>query len=146
MAEFDDLFGLADGVIPRQFGVVDEPFDAVVEADEGAKCRKCRDFALDDITDVERFGGRRPAIFDELFVTECNAAFVGREHDDFDSIAEADAFGGIVVFPAQVRTVDEPFDAGADVDKCPKIDDLAHDSFVFLTRFEICEDGFSRLT
>ena len=85
---------------PREFGDVNEAFDAGFEFDEGAEVRGARDYAANTLANCVLPGGRVPRMRLELFQADGDAAFTvffrGLEDLDFDLLADREDVRGLL--------------------------------------------------
>ena len=108
---------------------MDHPVDLAVEADEQAELGDVLHLAVDDRPHRMVFEELVPRVFAALLDSERNAALVGvdLQHHHLDLLAGRDDLAGMDVLlgPAHLGDVDQPLDAGFELDEGAVVGDVA---------------------
>ena len=118
LALVDDVARMGDALV-GQLADVDEPLEAIPDADEGPEVDELRHGAVDDVTDLEVGNRRMPGIRLEAPDRQADPATLVVDVDDLglDLVTDLVAGLGVVdLVPRQLALVDEAVDA-AEVDE-----------------------------
>ena len=140
LALVDDIARVGDALV-GQLADVDEPFEAVADADEGAEVDELRDGALDDVADVEVGHRGVPRVRLEPADRQADPAALVVDVDDLGLDLFADLVAGLGVVdlvPAELALVDEAVDA-AEVDEHAERRDRADGAGDLLADLEAAE-------
>ena len=136
----DHVTGVSDALM-RKLADVDQPFQAVADADERAEVDELRDRAVDDIANLEVGHRGVPRVRLEFANRQADATTLVVDVDDFglDLLSDAVAGVGVVdLVPRELALVDEPVDA-AEVDEDTERRDRADGAADPLTDLEAAE-------
>ncbi len=141
LALVDDIARMGDALV-RQLADVDEPFEAILDADEGAEVDDLRDRAVDEVADLEVRHRRLPRIGQEAADREADATTLVVDVDDLGLDLVTDLVGtlGVVdLVPGQLALVDEAVDP-AQVDEDAERGDGADGALDLLAGLEAAEE------
>jgi len=126
LAEGEHIGGTRHALGPREFGDMDEAFDAVLDLDERAVGHEVRDLAGDLLANGEALLDLVPRIGLHLLETKRNALFflVDVENLDGELLADFDEFGRVIeAGPGHVGDMQEAVDA-VEVDERTEVGDV----------------------
>ncbi len=126
------LGGVTDPLRPGQVADVDQPVDAILDADEDAEVGDVADLALQDRADRVVLLDEIPGVVLELLHAEADALLVqvDVEHDGLDLLAHVHELARVLdaLVPGHLGDVDQPLDALLELDEGAVVrhgDDLA---------------------
>ena len=140
LALVDDVARVGDALV-GQLADVDQPLEAVADADERAEVDELGDRAVDDVADLEVGHGRVPRIRLEAADRQADPASLVVDVDDLglDLVADLVAGLGVVdLVPAELALVDEAVDP-AEVDEHAERGDRADGPGHLLADLEAAE-------
>ncbi len=122
-----EVSGVVEPHTPREVGLVHHAVDAIFDADENAVIGDRANLAADLVAGLVLLGEQFPRIGLELLQAEADAlgARVDLENLARDFLSDFEQLGGVLdlLRPAHLADVNEPLDAGLDLDECAVIGD-----------------------
>ena len=141
VADLDELAGVVDALGPAHLGDVHEPFDALLELDEGAVAHHVDDLAGDAGADRVLVGDVLPRAGALLLQAQRDllAILVDVQDHDLDLVVDLDHVARVVdPAPAHVGDVQQAVDA-AEVDERAEVGDVLDDALADLARGDLLE-------
>ena len=130
VALLEAIGGVLDALAPGQVGDVDQPVDALVDADEDAEVGDVPDLTLDDGAHGPLQLDAVPGVLLELAHAEGDALVlhVHAEHDGLDEVADGDQLGRVLdpLVPGHLGDVDQALDAVFQLDEGAVVGDRDH--------------------
>src|SRR6185437_11412682 len=142
VADLDELAGVVDALGPAHLGDVDEPFDALLELDEGSVAHHVDDLAGDAGADGVLVGDILPGAGALLLQAQRDllAVLVDVQDHDLDLVVDLDHVTGVVdPPPAHVGDVQQAIDA-AEVDERAEVGDVLDRPLADLPRRDLLEE------